>query len=189
MASNSSIIDSEDPPTGVLDVEGYAIYPDCGTKPTPVPSTVTLAQLLPVVASSGSQQAHIPTESEDLPVLDPWGKEAAIVSELRDLIAKLPPTVLEAGPADVLAIFGKDPKSFDDLEMPLEDIWETMMNPTLKSILGWGNNVDLATVIRRGALGMDGFLHFINYFVDIRKVPEFLLEGKLTRLMEALRIL
>ncbi|KAG6913733.1 hypothetical protein DXG01_004676, partial [Tephrocybe rancida] len=116
-------------------------------RPTPVPPTVALAQLLPVVPSSGSRQACILTGSKDLPNLDLRRKEAAIISELHDLISKLPPTVPEAGPADTLAIFGKDPKSFDNLEMPSEDIWETMMNPTLKSVLGWGNNVDLATVI------------------------------------------
>ncbi|KAG6825754.1 hypothetical protein H0H92_002534 [Tricholoma furcatifolium] len=232
MASNTSNI-LKDQPAGVLDAEGYAICPDCGTRvncgrvgvanlelrhrgtkacraaaqkrdksktkstsilsflkqrPTPVPSTVTPAHLV-TSSSVTTQQGRAQPESVDIPLQTPCQKEAAIVTELRHLIARLPHSVPEGLPGEPLSIFGQDPRSFDNLHTPSEDLWETIINPTLKSVLGWGGELNLKSIIRRGAMGMDGLLTFIQYFVDVRDVPQSLVEGKLTILMEALRLL
>ncbi|KAG6819330.1 hypothetical protein H0H93_012839 [Arthromyces matolae] len=235
MASSSSLSSATGPPVGVLDPEGYAICPDCGTKincgkvglanlenrhrrtktcreaaqkrdrdmkqrkngslltflqkrPTPVPTTVMPAQLI-TSASLGSCGTRNLIENQDPQSQNSLEPEASIVRDLRELIAQLPTTVPEASSSDEIAIFGSDPKSFDDPQKLSEDLWETMMNPTLKSVFGWGEEKDLRTVIRRGQSGMDGFLAFVKYFVDVRRVPASLVEGKLSRLIETLKVL
>ncbi|KAG6823943.1 hypothetical protein H0H92_008516 [Tricholoma furcatifolium] len=153
-------------------------------RPTPVPSTVKPAQLL-----LASTSVTFKTNSTKSRPLISSKHEAQVVSKLRDLIVRLPPTIPEGSPVDDLAIFGKDPAAFDIIEMSSEDLWESMMNPTLKSVLGWGHDLDLTKIVKRGPLGMDGFLTLVKYFVDTRNVAESLVEGKLTHLMETLECL
>ncbi|KAG6843636.1 hypothetical protein H0H93_000460, partial [Arthromyces matolae] len=161
------------PPPGVLDGEGYAVCPDCyarincgtaglsnlnlqhrGTakcrataakrdknmktrknqsiltfmkpKPIPVPSTVASVGIL-------HPSSYI-TPRDDVP---------AVISKLRTLIGQLPATIPDAIPSDDLAIFGCDPVTFDNLDLPPEEIWEESVNKTLKSVLGWGREKDL----------------------------------------------
>ncbi|KAG6905140.1 hypothetical protein DXG01_004635 [Tephrocybe rancida] len=227
MASGSGLTDPANLP-GVLDAEGYAICPDCGTRincgtaglanlnrqhrgtktcretaqkrdrlqkqrkngsilsflqkrPTPVPATVAPAAIL----QSRPQPAPCHTEIGDLlPVKS--ADDVTVIRRLRDLIVLLPNRVPEAKADDILAIFGGQPAGFDDPGLPSEDIWQEIMNPTLKRVLGWGTEMDLVPIIKRGPLGMDGFLAFIEYFVTVRKVPEFLVEGKLEHLIVTL---
>ncbi|KAG6904704.1 hypothetical protein DXG01_007798 [Tephrocybe rancida] len=230
MASGSGLAGPGNLP-GVLDAEGFAIWPDCDTqincgtaglanlnrqhhgtktcreaaqkrdrlqkqgknrsilsflqkRPTPVPATVTPAAVLHSQWLEPQPAAHI--EIQDSPTLKSAGNITVVIHQLRDLIVLLPNTVPEAKADDILAIFGGEPASFDDPGLPSEDIWQEMMNPTLKRVLGWGTEMDLVPVIKRGPLGMDGFLAFIEYFVTVRKVPEFLVEGKLGHLIQTL---
>ncbi|KAG6822744.1 hypothetical protein H0H92_012734, partial [Tricholoma furcatifolium] len=106
--------------------------------------------------------------------------------KLRSLVAHLPHSVPEAGPDDKLADFSGDPARAVDSRLTGEEIWEEMLNQALKNCLGYGKSHDLTNIIKRGALGMNGFIRFIEYFVLQRAVPEALVEQKLEHLIESL---
>ncbi|KAF6750124.1 hypothetical protein DFP72DRAFT_851817 [Ephemerocybe angulata] len=110
---------------------------------------------------------------------------STMLSRLRLLVTHLPPTVPIATEADVLAQYA-EPQRIDDPSISSEDIWEDILNNTLKHGLGWGGNVDVDGVLRRGKLGVEGLLAFVEYFVKQRGVSESLFEGKLSLLMEGM---
>ncbi|GLB44007.1 hypothetical protein LshimejAT787_1501910 [Lyophyllum shimeji] len=161
-------------------------------KPVPVPSTVTAPAL---VGGAGASLLSEPArEAEEILLApshaSPSSKpdEVPILQMLRVLVSRIPDTVPEATHDDALAVFGGDPASFIDPEpeMDGDDIWQGMMNATLKRVFGWQTEVDLTTVIKRGPLGMDGFVRFIEYYIVDRGVPAALLEGKLEHLLDTL---
>ncbi|KAF8066505.1 hypothetical protein FPV67DRAFT_1652976 [Lyophyllum atratum] len=158
-------------------------------KAVPVKSKVMAA--LSVGGSDSSSVLERVHEDEEVVVLPTLTmpvlrlNESPIIGRLRRLVARIPDTVPFATNNDTLAIFGRDPAVFVDPAIASEEIWEEMMNPTLKRVFGWGTDVDPKSVIRRGPLGMDGFVRFVEYYID-RGVPAELVEGKLEYLIEAL---
>jgi hypothetical protein len=102
------------------------------------------------------------------------------------LIDKLPDTIPEATEYDKLAIFAGNPATYDDPSLDGNDLWETSLNSTLKSVFGWETEEDLESLIRRGRNGLDGLAGFVKHFVIKRGVNEELFEGKMSHLMTKL---
>ncbi|KAF6746501.1 hypothetical protein DFP72DRAFT_823118 [Ephemerocybe angulata] len=172
-------------------------------KPTPVPSLASAT--LP--SSSKHVSRHIdlrgpaaparfePINLEEEPAPDPplpppppvsdatSPSTPAFLSKLRSLITALPSSVPIATADGPLASFAADPASFDDPSLASEDLWEEVLNTTMKAGLGWGTELNAGGLIQRGEWGMDGLLRFVEYFVTTRGVPVGLFEGKLDRLV------
>lgn len=106
-----------------------------------------------------------------------------LVSWLRQISERLPLEMAEASPTDLLANF-TNPIAHDSLEIMSKDLWEGVLNPMLKGIMGWGTDINWAEHLCRGALGMAGVTDFVKYYVKSQGVNELLLEGKLSRLMD-----
>ena len=106
---------------------------------------------------------------------------------LRNLVKDLPESVPEASEFDRLAVFGRNPKEFDDPALHADELWETTLNGVLKSTLGWGTEGNMDEIIRRGRWGLDGLVKFAAYFVEQRGVSEGLFEGKLSNLVTVLK--
>ena len=103
------------------------------------------------------------------------------------MVRDLPTSIPEASELDILAVFGRNPKEFDDAALGVDELWETRLNSVLKSMLGWGTEGNMDEIIRRGRWGLDGLVNFATYFVEQRGVSGELFEGKLTYLVMALK--
>lgn len=108
---------------------------------------------------------------------------SSILSELELVTASLPRPIPEGLETDILARFSGNP----NLELEDgQDAWE-MADSALNRVIGFGKTVDeIAKIIRRGPLGMDGFCRWLRALVYDLKVDESLLEGKVKRLIDAM---
>ncbi|KAF6751588.1 hypothetical protein DFP72DRAFT_1135958 [Ephemerocybe angulata] len=112
-------------------------------------------------------------------------RNTPVLSRLRLLVTHLPPTVPVATEADELAQYA-EPRRFDDPSIAGDDLWEQVLNSALKRGLGWGGDIDVDVILRRGKLGVEGLLGFVEYFVEERGVSEGLFEGKLGLIMDGM---
>lgn len=87
---------------------------------------------------------------------------------------------------DLLSAFACDPASHDNPHISDEDLWEEVLNPLLKGVLGWGTSLEVEAVVRGKRDGLMGLAPFIEYYVQRRRVNEGLLEGKLAHLMDGM---
>lgn len=69
------------------------------------------------------------------------------------------------------------------------EAWE-MLDPLLNRLLGYGKTAEqLAKEVRRGPKGLDGILSLIQHFVTtFDTITGRLLEGKISKLLEAIQI-
>jgi len=108
---------------------------------------------------------------------------SSLLSELERVTASLPWSIPEGLATETLARFSGNPVL--ELEDG-QDAWE-MADPALNRAIGFGKTVDeIAEIIRRGPLGMDGFCRWLRALVYELKVDESLLEGKIKRLIDAM---
>ncbi len=103
--------------------------------------------------------------------------------KLKLIADSIPLDIPEATTGDRLAQFS-DPAALDRPEVASEDLWEEVLNPFLKGVLGWGADEEIDQAIRRGPLGFSGLVDFVGYFTETRGVDEALFEGKLSYLLE-----
>ena len=94
---------------------------------------------------------------------------------VKSLLASVP----EASKFDRLAVFGGNPKEFDDPSLEADELWEASLNGVLKLTLGWGMEGNMDEIIHCGRWGLDGLVDFVMYFVEKRGVSGGLFEGKL----------
>ena len=165
-------------------------------KAAPVPSTVSsqarvhsyrlaATDAIPAVSTT-PQAAQIETvSSTSLPVAAPIFN--SFIETLRNLVKNLPESAPEASEFNRLAVFGGNPKEFDDPSLDADELWEKTLNGVLKSTLGWGTEGNMDEIIRRGRWGLDGLVNFATYFVEERGVSEGLFEGKLSNLVTVLK--
>lgn len=155
-------------------------------KAVPIPSTITPATKVK------TSQRYIPVESPAFKATENQERETDHVTakdfltKLSILINSLPETIPEASIYDRLAVFAGNPEDHDDPMLAADDLWESTLNNSLKSALGWSDEENMDDIIRRGRYGLDGFVNFVRYFVVKRGVNEALFEGKLTHLVSAL---
>lgn len=117
--------------------------------------------------------------------IDPLGK--TLLQRLRELTSQLPSSVLVADGSDILAYFSKNPCASI---LPEQDAWEDLIDPALNRIFGFGKQPDeIAQFIRRGPLGMDGFCSWIETCITDLKVKPALLEMRLERVFNAIKLL
>jgi hypothetical protein len=133
------------------------------------------------------QDPQIESASGSSSQLEPGEKKktrpkSALVQELRRISMALPTTIPEATGTDLLSQFAS-PLQHDNPDIPAEDLWEEVLNPFLKTTLGWNAELDV-DVVRRGRSGFDAVVDFVAHFVEIRGVEEALFEGKLYHLIE-----
>lgn len=113
-----------------------------------------------------------------------------IVNRLEELLGRLPPSTPVASPNSATAVFAQ-PSLIDRPEVNGIDLWEEILNTTMKNTLGWGTEEDVrahlrAAVITRGQWGLDSLGGFIQYFVNLRGVDATLFEGKMVLLLDEL---
>jgi len=162
------------------------------TKATRIPSTVNHSK--PIHSQKLSTTSTIiltpsvAPRTEDVSVSESvmMPVTSNFLEKLHNLIDKLPDTIPEATEYDKLAIFAGNPSTYDNPSLDGDDLWETLLNGTLKSVFGWGTEGDLESIIRRGTNGLDGLAGFVRHFVVKRGVSEGLFEGKMSHLLTKL---
>lgn len=48
----------------------------------------------------------------------------SFIKKLRDLVRDLPTSIPEASELDILAVFGRNPKEFDDAALGVDELWK-----------------------------------------------------------------
>ena len=121
------------------------------------------------------------TEAHPIPATDDF------LEKLFNIVRLLPDMIPEATEYDKLAVFGGNPQDFDNPDLSADDLWEEVLNKVLKLALGWGEEVNMDDVIRRGRKGLDGLTNFVKFFVVKCGVHMSLFEGKLAWLVMTLQ--
>jgi len=149
-------------------------------KPKPVlnPPTVKARESIYPARQGPSNAAAPPTVISAV-------TEGPLLQRLYFINKNLAHDVPEATENDVLAQFSEDPASFDNLAIDSENLWEEVLNPVMKGILRWGDELDAASLVQRGEKGISAVHRFVKYFTVQRGVDERLFEGKLSRLLDA----
>ena len=107
------------------------------------------------------------------------------IKRFEEIVQCLPENIPIGSGNDKLAAFNVKPALLDDPKIDPEDLWEVVINGFLKEHLGWGEEVDMGELIRRGEQGMEGVLRFSKYFIEKCGVSVDLFKGKLSHLLHA----
>jgi hypothetical protein len=155
------------------------------TKATPKPTaSLPVASSLPLLSSHG--QAEFPRtspESHTSRETDSVVESSCLLTELARIAQTLPSSIPLAVPTDALAAYSGDPRMELDTD---DDPWE-MVDRTLNRTLGYGKTTsEIAALIRRGPLGIDGMVNWLRRAVFDLKINESLLEHKVRRLIDAM---
>jgi hypothetical protein len=131
-----------------------------------------------------------PQEASDGGPLSPDPKPSLIhpsLQRLQDLATRLPSSIPLGQISDTIAIFSHDPR----LNLVTdEDPWETLVDPTLNRVIGYGKQtVEIAGLIRRGEYGIDGFCNYIKICINDLNIAPALLETRLERVADAVKLL
>lgn len=181
-------------PTKMLDFFRRKSPSPTATSHLPVPPPLSNSLLPAGSASPAPSPASLPRVAIDdgggaaaiinKPVLDATAE--VMLQQLWLLTSRLPITVPIGTPEDKFACFHSDPR--EDLQ-PGDDAWETLVHPALV-LIGYNEQSPVITqYVRRGKWGMDGFCQWIEVCMRELKVPADLLETKLNRLCDAMRLL
>uniref|UniRef100_A0A8H7XX72 Uncharacterized protein n=1 Tax=Psilocybe cubensis TaxID=181762 RepID=A0A8H7XX72_PSICU len=161
-----------------------------------VPTTTTLPVILPKdtplceTTTTDNVLSQPPPSVTPEPSCAPTVKwfKSNLANALQTLVDGLPPPSTDIALADnILSAFHTDPSNYNNPLVSDEDLWEEVLNPLLKDILGWGTELDVEAIVRGNRDGLNGLAPFVEFFVVCRRVDEALFEGKLGHLMSALR--
>jgi hypothetical protein len=110
-----------------------------------------------------------------------------ILEEFRHYLDNLPDSIPEAAYDDKLAdTLAGHPEIHTNPTLQGDELWEAGLNVFLKSVLGWGTDKDVGSLIK-GKKGLERLFDFVKYFIVKRGVSEGLFQGKLAHLFEGLR--
>ena len=110
-----------------------------------------------------------------------------ILKEFRHYLENLPDSIPQAANADKLAnLLVGHPEIHGDPVLQGDELWEAGLNEFLKSVLGWGTEEDVESLIK-GRKELERLFDFVKYFIVKRGVSEALFQGKLTHLFKGLR--
>ena len=110
-----------------------------------------------------------------------------ILEEFQYYLSNLPDSIPEAADDDKLAnALAGHPEVHGDPTLQGDELWEVGLNEFLKSVLGWGTEQDVGSLIK-GKKGLERLFDFVKYFIVKRGISEGLFKGKLTHLFEGLR--
>jgi hypothetical protein len=167
------------------DTSTLDLFPDAGRYDEDLQS----AQLSPAVGEISPLDFDIDVHQDsDKPVFMAQGTLPGMrmITQLRAAILQLPEAVALATPADELARFSGDPA---DESRNYDDPWE-MVDQALNAVVGYGRTTaDIAGLIRKGRNGMDGLCNWLEVCIEVLRIDPVLLEGKMSRLLEAMALL
>jgi hypothetical protein len=110
-------------------------------------------------------------------------RAAQLLRDLEAATKRIPDEVPVATQENPLSIFAVD--SHTCVAKPGEDDWP-ILNGMLKTAFGWGEAEMAAAIpdmLNQGALGLDGFIDFMRFFVDDRGLEGVLFETKIDALL------
>ena len=147
------------------------------------PPTLRPAAMLP---ASGSQVGLVPMPTLPTPSQTPscqisCSKAAALLTELRARIDRLPDTIELAGDECPLARFSG---SFEGSVPKGEDAWEVWNRPLDTELQK--SQEGMTMLVKRGAKGLDVIYGLFEYLASVHDIPGALLEGKIGRLLQAI---
>jgi hypothetical protein len=110
-----------------------------------------------------------------------------LATRLHALSSHLPESIPIGQESEPFAVFSGDPR---DSVVAGEDPWEVFIDPSLNRVIGFGATTrQIADIVRRGRFGIDGFCKWIDICVVELRISPGLLEGKLERVFDALKLL
>jgi len=110
-----------------------------------------------------------------------------ILNEFQHYLKNLPDNIPQAADEDKLAnaLVGH-PEIYGNPVLQGDELWEGGLNDFLKSVLGWGTEGDIQSLIEERK-GLVCLFEFVKYFIVKQGVSEGLFQGKLTLLFKGLR--
>jgi hypothetical protein len=184
---------SRNAPGSIMKFFGASTRPTASAQPSASSSQIASDADLPSddeIQASGpvqtlkSQSKFQPDRQPDLEIIEVPAPSALLISRLRNLAANLPASVPLGSENEPLSCFATSPV---DSIPPGEDAWESVINPTLDRVIGFGKSTpEIASFIRRGPLGMDGFCNWITACIEDLGISTDILEGRLERVMQAM---
>ena len=123
-----------------------------------------------------------PTQEPTQHVLDE--RAVRLLQDLEAAVKRIPDNTPIATPEHRLSGFAIDPLTC--VAEPGEDDW-LILNGMMKSSFGWGvKEMDAAVphMLNRGTHGLDGFLHFMTFFVYKRGLQGALFETKVEAILK-----
>lgn len=111
---------------------------------------------------------------------------ARLLIELRSACSQLPSDISFATPEDAFAEVSGDPTIGVD---NIEEAWEEAWDKALNRVVGYGATVaEVARLIRRGGLGLEGFCVWIGALLRVGVAPA-VLEGRVQHTLNAVDFL
>jgi hypothetical protein len=111
-------------------------------------------------------------------------KAVCLLRDLEAAVERIPSDTPIATPEHQLSIFAADPHTC--ISEPGEDDW-LVLNQMMKSSFGWGEQEMAAIVpqlLNRSPHGLDGFIHFMTFFVQERGLQGALFETKVEAILK-----
>ena len=168
-------------------------------KPTAVRPSASLSQIAsdadlpsnneieasdPVQILKSQSEFHTqPDQQPDLEIIE-VPAPSTLISRLRNLTANLPASVPLGSKNEHLSCFATSPI---DSITPGEDAWESVVNPTLDHVIGFGKSTpEIALFIRHGPLGMDKVCNWITVCIEDLGISTDILEERLEHVMQTM---
>jgi hypothetical protein len=112
-----------------------------------------------------------------------------LITRLCALSSQLPEDIPIGQESDPFAIFSGDPQE-SIVANSNDDPWEYVVDPALNRVIGFGVSArQIADIIKRGPFGIDGFCQWIKICMVELEVSPVLLEMRLVRVFDALKLL
>ncbi|KAH9041867.1 hypothetical protein EDB83DRAFT_2524007 [Lactarius deliciosus] len=111
-------------------------------------------------------------------------KAVSLLQDLEAAVKQIPCDVPSATPEHRLSIFAVDPGTC--VAEPGEDDW-FVLNQMMKSSFGWGEGemaVIVPQLLNQGPHGLDGFIHFMTFFIQERGLQGVLFETKVEAILK-----
>jgi hypothetical protein len=160
--------------------EPFALAPEHRVEPLAYPEPVQ-APASPM-AKSAKESTMVGGQSAAARLPDK--RAVSLLQDLEVAVKQIPGDIPSATPEHRLSVFSVDPCTC--VAEPGEDDW-MILNQMMKSSFGWGE-VEMAVVVpqllNRGTHGLDGFVHFMRYFVHERGLQGALFETKVEVLLK-----
>ena len=109
-----------------------------------------------------------------------------LLDRLQAAIGNIPCNIPEGKQGDELASFNRNAGLMACAGIPLNELWENL-NPSLDRLLGFRRPMnEIQAIIRRGPMGVEGFVEYLQVLVEEGGVVGSLIEGKVSTLVDAI---
>ena len=168
----------------------FMLTPECPLSDSEHLQACPQVPTCPMTVSSGGLAVHATTPQRGstvgkLPVRHVLDQKAvSLLQELEVAVKRIPGDTPSATPGHRLNIFAVEPRTC--VAKPGEDDWFSL-NQMMKSSFGWGESEMAAVVpqlLNQGTYGLDGFIHFLTYFVQERGLQGALFETKVEAILK-----